>query len=39
MNTWPESKKLAMRYALIDYQDLMVAARIGKNGSVREIAG
>ena len=37
MNTGREPKNVAMRYN--DYQDLMVAARIGKNGSVRQIAG
>ena len=30
---------MAMRYAFSDYQASMVAARIGKNGSVRQIAG
>ena len=41
MNARPESKKVALRYALMinDYQDLMVAAGIGRNGSVRQIAG
>ena len=38
MNTEPESKN-GFKVCFNDYQDLMVAARIGKNGLVRQIAG